>query len=74
MVRVVILPGNGNCDVNDCCWYPWLRRKLQNHPKVTEVLLHNMPEPFKVSSLREPSTTTTACMRYYYINRIHLFN
>ncbi|XP_074652328.1 serine hydrolase RBBP9-like [Tubulanus polymorphus] len=41
--KVVIVPGNGCGDVEDCNWYGWLKQKLSAIE--VECLLHNMPDP-----------------------------
>ena len=47
MVRVVIVPGNGTGDVLSYCWYSWLAKRLRSNPAISEVLIHNMPEPLR---------------------------
>lgn len=42
-MKVVIVPGNGTGDVTKCCWYPWVKIKLD--AASIECILRNMPDP-----------------------------
>eukprot|EP00882_Tetradesmus_deserticola_P007770 GHRQ01008180.1.p2 GENE.GHRQ01008180.1~~GHRQ01008180.1.p2 ORF type:complete len:188 (+),score=108.91 GHRQ01008180.1:213-776(+) len=47
-VRVVIVPGNGAGNVQQCNFYGWLQRKLHCPPAVV-CALRNMPDPVRAS-------------------------
>ncbi|WIA43892.1 hypothetical protein OEZ86_010302 [Tetradesmus obliquus] len=47
-VRVVIVPGNGAGNVQQCNFYGWLHRKLHCPPAVV-CALRNMPDPVRAS-------------------------
>ena len=41
-MKIILLPGNGNSDVNDI-WFPYVKNSLEKHK--LEVLAKNMPDP-----------------------------
>lgn len=41
--KIILIPGNGNTDVEKHNWYAWVKKELQE--KGYEVLAHNMPDP-----------------------------
>ena len=41
-MKVIIIPGNGNTDINDI-WFPSVKQALEK--KSIEVIAHNMPDP-----------------------------
>ena len=43
-MKVVIVPGNGGGDINVSCWYPWVKKKLDEAS--VECVMRNMPDPF----------------------------
>ena len=46
-MKVVIVPGNGGGDVDDCIWYASVRDSLLAEPRLTGgVALQNMPDPY----------------------------
>lgn len=45
--RVVIVPGNGCVDVYECNWYSELRDNLISLGIFSDVVLHEMPDPYE---------------------------
>jgi len=43
-LKIVIIPGNGGCDVLRDHWHPWLKKELEKHH--IHVVAKNMPDPF----------------------------
>lgn len=44
-VKIVIIPGNGDCAVESSIWYAWVRNALRSDQRVSNVLLRDMPDP-----------------------------
>ena len=46
-LRAVIVPGNGDGDIEHSNWYAWIAGKLRNDERFDEVVLKNMPDPIR---------------------------
>lgn len=46
-MRVLILPGNGCSNVHSSNWYGWLEKKLVKDARIDQVILKNMPDPYR---------------------------
>mmetsp|Transcript_24107 Transcript_24107/g.24363 ORF Transcript_24107/g.24363 Transcript_24107/m.24363 type:complete len:219 (+) Transcript_24107:70-726(+) len=49
--RVIILPGNGCTPVNDANWYSFMANKLEKSTKFSEIILHDMPDPYEAKEI-----------------------
>jgi len=45
VVKVVLAPGNGDGDITDSMWYPWIMAEVKKNFPSVETVLRNFPDP-----------------------------
>ncbi len=48
---LMIIPGNGGCDVTRSNWYPWLNKELTKKYPKANIICENMPDPVEAREI-----------------------